>query len=172
MIYYAYWTFWVRDSDYSKFIGETFTCQGVRNKSGKKFSGSLNWWHFNVWDLESIPSEVKCKVLSLVLAEAKERSMSCRPFWIMEPIYSSCKYVILTHLAGAPRAASSDRFRQPGRLLCFLGYMIQQIYWYLKCHLLEMLFGAFERFLLVNHRAGPWNIGAKPCHFLQITALL
>ena len=26
--------------------------------------------------------------------------------------------------------------------------MIQQIYWCLKCHLLEMLFGAFERFLL------------------------
>ena len=172
MIHYADWTFWVRDSDYSKFTGEIFTCQGVRNKSGKKFNGLLHWWHFNVWDLDSIPFEVKGKVLSLVLAEAKERNISCRPFWIMEIIYSSCRYVILPHLAVGPRAASFDRFRLPGRLLCFLGYMIQQIYWCLKCHLLEMLFGAFERFLLANHRAGPWNIWAKPCHFLQITVLL
>lgn len=172
MIHYADWTFWVRDSDYSKFTGEIFTCQGVRNKSGKKFNGLLHWWHFNVWDLDSMPFEVKGKVLSLVLAEAKERNISCRPFWIMEITYSSCRYVILPHLAVGPRAASFDRFRLPGRLLCFLGYMIQQIYWCLKCHLLEMLFGAFERFLLANHRAGPWNIWAKPCHFLQITVLL
>ena len=77
-----------------------------------------------MWDLESIPSEVKGKVLSLVLAEAKERNMSCRPFWVMEIIYSSCRYVILPHLAVDPRAASFDRFRLLVRLLCFLGRSI------------------------------------------------
>ena len=56
-----------------------------------------------MWDLESIPSEVKGKVLSLALAEAKKRNVSCRTFRIMETIYSSCRCVTLTHLAVDPK---------------------------------------------------------------------
>lgn len=165
LIHYTDLTLWARCSNYSRFIGETFTCQGVWNKSGKKFRGLLpgDISVCGTWRVSLLKWRVRSFIWPLLQPKRDTCLVGLFGLWrLYIPLVGVLLWTIylLTQKAASfdwvpeqGKALQQVQFAKQGALP--LGPYDQHLQWCLKCHLSKMLFGAFERFLLASHSPDP-----------------